>query len=80
MIPTHGMVFGDPVTAWGKTIVPVVRIVRFGGERCGMISASPVAVLIIEGDCCWFAPLSGQLKEAELQEALISRMDRTHPG
>jgi uncharacterized spore protein YtfJ len=80
MIPTHGMVFGDPVTAWGKTIVPVVRIVRFGGERCGMISASPVAVLIIEGDCCWFAPLSGQFKEAELQEALISRMDRTHPG
>jgi hypothetical protein len=79
MNPPHGLVLGDPVTVWGRTIVPVVRITRFRGERYGMCSVSPLAVLIIEGDCCWFAPLSGQFREAELREALIPCMDSSFP-
>jgi hypothetical protein len=79
MIPTHGLVLGDPVTVWGKTIVPVVRMARFKGKRCGICSASPVAVLIIEGDCCWLAPLSGQFREAELRKTRIPGMDSSFP-
>jgi hypothetical protein len=79
MIQPYGLVLGNPVTVWGKTFVPVVRMARFRGERYGMCSASPVAVLIIEGACCWFAPLSGQFREAELREALIPGMDSIFP-
>jgi len=79
MIPTQRLVLGDPVTIWGKTFVPVVLMARFRGERYGMCSAIPVAVLTIEGDCCWFAPLSGQFREAELLEALIPGKDSTDP-
>jgi hypothetical protein len=79
MIPTQGLVLADPVTVWGKTIVPVVRMVRIRGECWGMCSALPVAVLIIEGDCCWFAPLSGQFREAELRDALTPGMDGIIP-
>lgn len=79
MNPTQCLVLGDPVTLCGKTIVPVVRMARFRGERYGMCSAIPVAVLTIEGDCCWFAPLSGQFREAELREALVAGMDSSFP-
>jgi uncharacterized spore protein YtfJ len=71
MIPSQDLVFGDPVTVWGKTIVPVIRMFRFRGERCVICNASPVAVLIVEGNDCWFAPLCGKLTEADLREALI---------
>lgn len=72
MNPIQGLALGDPVTIGEKTIVPVFRMIRFRGERCGMCSALPVAVLVIEGDGCFFALLSDQFREGDLREALLS--------
>jgi|WetSurMetagenome_2_1015567.scaffolds.fasta_scaffold97215_3 hypothetical protein len=79
MNPTQGLVLGEPVTIGGKTIVPVFRRIRFMGERWGMCSAVPVAVLVIEGESCFFAPLSDQFREGDLREVLLSGMGNRIP-
>lgn len=80
MICAHDLVLGNPVTLWGKTIVPVVRMVRFRGAWGGMTSGEPVAVLVVIEDCCWFAPLDEKFREAELSEALIPALNGRNKG
>lgn len=48
----------DPVSVYGRTVVPIVRTERFFGDNSYAAHASPVAVVVIDGNTVYFVPLA----------------------
>lgn len=72
MTSPSGLTFGEPVTVYGKTIIPVLLTVHLSGRYGSVISVKPWAVLVTEGETCWLAPLAGDCPEDTIEAALKS--------
>lgn len=72
MTPRQALALGAPVTVLDRTIVPVLITAHEAGERWGLVSAVPVAVLVLEGEDCWFAPLAGDFSQEALHQLVFN--------
>jgi hypothetical protein len=80
MTPQSGLIFGEPITVYGKTFIPVLMTMHLSGRHGRVISVKPCAVLFIEGETCWLAPLAGDCPEDTVEAALKSGNHTTGTG
>ena len=61
---------GEPVSVYGRLIIPIVHIRRFYDDCSFAASANPVAFLIIDGKAVFIAPIDAEIDEVRLNTLL----------
>lgn len=66
------LTFGQPLMVFNMTIIPVVRVSRIVFRNGGGAVATPVAIFILEGTACLFAPLLDNIEAEDVINELNS--------
>lgn len=70
-----GIGLGVPLEYGGRTLVPVVTRVQSTHQNGGVVSRIPIALLILEYDQVWFAPLQEGISVQDILRILAGEVD-----
>lgn len=61
---------GEPVSVYGRLVVPIVHIRRLYDDCSFAVSANPLAFLIVDGKDVFIAPIDAEMDEDRLNTFL----------